>query len=109
MGMQILSSAGRCRAVCLTLVGLGFATSGYLLARTFALSLDQSLDSIDVCSAMFGRGCDEALLSVTSWKMVTCRISRLINGNGPGSSRLVLCSSLKCSRTTSAYTVATAC
>ena len=62
-----MTATGRRRSLCLTLISLGLAVSGYLLARTFALMLDQAPDSFDLCSAIFGTGCDAALLSDTSW------------------------------------------
>ncbi|MFO7975648.1 MAG: vitamin K epoxide reductase family protein [Candidatus Hydrogenedentota bacterium] len=49
----------------LTILGLG--VSGYLLGRTLMLMMSQNPDAFDVCSAVFGTGCDKTLLSPTSW------------------------------------------
>ena len=61
-----MKSSARWRLLCLTLIGLGLVVSGYLLARTFALTVNQASNQIDMCSAVFGASCDAALLSPTS-------------------------------------------
>jgi len=45
-----------------SLAAVGLATSGYLLARHFALS-QPGVFGVDYCSALFGAGCDETLQS----------------------------------------------
>lgn len=57
------------RLACLSLVVLGFALSGYLLARSFALRTGRDNDVIDVCSAVFGVSCDRALVYSSSWQL----------------------------------------
>lgn len=49
------------------LVGLGLLVSAYLLARTFALLANQHAEAYNICSVLFGPGCDEALTSGSSW------------------------------------------
>ena len=49
--------------VCLLLIGLGMAVSGYLLWRHFALAGLSAQAGSDFCSALFGTGCDDALRS----------------------------------------------
>lgn len=55
----------RCAALFLTILGL--CVSGYLLTRTFALMADATPGAYDVCSAMFGSGCDDTLRDRRSW------------------------------------------
>jgi len=57
----------RYRAAALILTSLGICVSGYLLARTFSLLADATVDGFDVCSAMFGSGCDETLRDRGAW------------------------------------------
>ncbi len=64
-----MTSTARRRMLCLSLLGLGSLVSAYLLARSFALLATRVSDAIDVCSAIFGTGCDEALLSAASWQL----------------------------------------
>jgi len=59
----------RWRLACACLIGLGLCVSGYLLYRTFALLGDGGPGKADACSALFGTGCDAALLSATAWQM----------------------------------------
>ncbi len=51
------------RLICLTLIGLGLAVSGYLLLRHFVLTDLSSQSGTDFCSALFGTSCDDALQS----------------------------------------------
>ncbi len=60
-----MRAAARGASVALTLLGL--LVAGYLLGRTLALLMSQDPDAFDVCSAVFGTGCDKTLLSATSW------------------------------------------
>ena len=53
----------RLRFICVVLIGLGLTVSGYLLFRHFALSDLSAQTGTDFCSALFGRGCDDALRS----------------------------------------------
>ncbi len=53
------------RLLCLTLITLGLVISGYLLFRQLALASSILLVT-DVCSSVFGRGCDETLRSALS-------------------------------------------
>jgi hypothetical protein len=53
----------RLRFVSLALIVLGLAISLYLLFRHFALVGVGAQGGIDVCSAIFGTGCDAALRS----------------------------------------------
>ncbi|MBN2308481.1 MAG: thioredoxin domain-containing protein [Candidatus Hydrogenedentes bacterium] len=55
------------RVIGLVLIVSGLVVSGYLLFRTFTLLLNQDPDAFDVCSAVFGTGCDKTLLSASSW------------------------------------------
>ena len=64
-----VQKTGRWQAISLVLITLGFAVSAYLLYRTFALVQDEALGGIDVCSAVFGTGCDETLLTASSWQL----------------------------------------
>ncbi|MFV1967635.1 MAG: vitamin K epoxide reductase family protein [Pirellulaceae bacterium] len=50
------------RLLCLTLIGFGLLASGYLLSRHEASLRSEPL-GFDVCSALFGAGCDDALNS----------------------------------------------
>jgi len=59
----------RRQIICLILIALGLIVSGYLLARTFTLMEGQAPGAVDVCSKVFGTGCDKTLLSQTSWKL----------------------------------------
>lgn len=59
----------RTNAICFVLAGLGFAVSGYLLVRTFSLLVGESVEAVDVCTTVFGTGCDETLLSPSSRKL----------------------------------------
>jgi protein-disulfide isomerase/uncharacterized membrane protein len=61
-GAQENARSGRfARACAALLVVVGFALSAYLLARTFVLLAAVAPGSVDVCSTVFGRGCDETL------------------------------------------------
>ncbi|NNF05528.1 MAG: thioredoxin domain-containing protein [Candidatus Eisenbacteria bacterium] len=51
------------------LIGAGLIASGYLLYRTFTLLGEWAPDRIDICSAVFGTGCDATLLSPSSWQL----------------------------------------
>jgi len=51
------------RTICLIFIGLGLTISGYLLFRHFAISGMSTQLGTDFCSAVFGRGCDDALQS----------------------------------------------
>lgn len=51
------------------LIVWGLANSAYLLTRTWGLLADRGPGTIDVCSAMFGTGCDATLLSESSWQL----------------------------------------
>ena len=55
--------------LCMSLMTSGTLVSGYLLFRTFALLTSGAHGPPDVCAAVFGIGCDEALLSATSWQL----------------------------------------
>lgn len=59
----------RWRLACLALIGVGGTVSAYLLARAFTLLANQASGAIDVCSAIFGTGCDDTLLSPTSFQL----------------------------------------
>ncbi|MEE8541554.1 MAG: thioredoxin domain-containing protein [Desulfobacterales bacterium] len=59
----------RRQIICLILIALGMIVSGYLLARTFTLMSGQAPGAVDVCSKVFGTGCDKTLLSQTSWNL----------------------------------------
>ena len=61
-----ITTAARLRFLCLTLIALGLAVSGYLLSRHLALASAGAQDGLDVCSALFGTGCDAALRSAVS-------------------------------------------
>lgn len=51
-----------------TLIALaGSAVSLYLLDRTWKLTEQKQIEGFDLCSAVFGAGCDDTLLSATSW------------------------------------------
>ena len=63
----MMKSAKARQAVCLALVALGLLVSGYLLFRTLSLLMSQDPNAFDVCSAVFGSGCDKTLLSASSW------------------------------------------
>lgn len=67
--MQSRSPSVRWRVICLVLVGLGFATSGYLLSRSLAILSNRVPGEIDICSSVFGASCDEALLSSGTWQV----------------------------------------
>ncbi|MGI6459405.1 MAG: thioredoxin domain-containing protein [Candidatus Hydrogenedentales bacterium] len=60
-----MHAAARSAPVALTLLGL--LVSGYLFGRTLTLLMSQDPDAFDVCSAVFGTGCDKTLVSDTSW------------------------------------------
>jgi len=49
------------------LIVLGLVVSGYLLFRTFILLESSAPGAIDLCSEVLGAGCDETLLSPSSW------------------------------------------
>lgn len=49
------------------LIAAGAGIAYYLLDRTWALLREQVAGKLDACSALFGTGCDETLLSETSW------------------------------------------
>jgi len=51
------------RYLCLILIALGLAISGYLLHRHFGLVDLSAQGGTDFCSALFGTGCDDALRS----------------------------------------------
>jgi Protein-disulfide isomerase len=51
------------------LIVWGLANSAYLLTRTWGLLADRGPGTIDVCSAVFGTGCDATLLSESSWQL----------------------------------------
>lgn len=51
------------KSICLILIGLGLAVSGYLLLLHFALIDPLAQSGPDFCSALFGTGCDDALKS----------------------------------------------
>jgi len=53
----------RPRLLCLVLIALGLAVSGYLLFRHFALAGAMAQLPADFCSALFGAGCDKTLQS----------------------------------------------
>jgi len=53
--------------VCVLLVGAGLACTGYLLARVFVLLASSGLATHDLCSTLFGTGCDGALLDRRYW------------------------------------------
>lgn len=63
----MITPAARVRWLCLLLVLLGFAVSGYLLYRSFLLMADAQPAAADICSEVFGAGCDATLLDSTSW------------------------------------------
>jgi protein-disulfide isomerase/uncharacterized membrane protein len=62
---MLFRTRDRVAALCLTF--LGILVSSFLLARTFSLLADSTAGGIDVCSAMFGSGCDDALRDRNSW------------------------------------------
>lgn len=64
-----MKSSRRRQIICLILIALGLIVSGYLLARTFTLMEGQAPGAVDMCSKVFGTGCDKTLLSQTSWKL----------------------------------------
>lgn len=79
------------RWMCLILIGLGLTVSGYLLFRHFALADLSAQTGTDFCSALFGRGCDDALRSplavqlgipLAGWGLVyyTTQVSLLLLG-----------------------------
>ena len=53
----------------LVLIGLGSAASGYLLVRSWDLMAGGAMGRLDVCSTVFGRGCDATLQSASSWQL----------------------------------------
>lgn len=65
--MDALKTRARAGVVSLVLTMLGLLVSGYLFARTLMLLMSQDPEAFDVCSAVFGTGCDKTLLSATSW------------------------------------------
>ena len=52
---------------CLLLVALGFLASAYLLYRSFVLLDRGEAGGSDICSEMFGAGCDATLMDDGSW------------------------------------------
>ncbi len=62
--MKILNE----KSISLTLIGLGLVISGYLLSRHLILAGAGVGGEMDVCSAIFGRGCDAALSSPVSFQ-----------------------------------------
>ncbi len=68
-GMARIAPENCWRLVGLTLTGLGLVVSGYLLMRTWGLLAERGPGVIDVCSAVFGTGCDATLLSASSWQL----------------------------------------
>ena len=52
------------RVMPLALTLLGLLVSGYLLGRTLMLLMSQDPDAFDVCSAVFGTGCDLSLIHI---------------------------------------------
>lgn len=62
-----MARSTRYRFASLLLIGLGLGVSGYLLLRTFSLYANSTGEGIDVCSAVFGTGCDATLLDRRAW------------------------------------------
>ena len=60
---------GRWRLISSALITLGLIVSGYLMYRAFSLLTGGAADGFDLCSAVFGTGCDQTLLSTTSWQL----------------------------------------
>lgn len=67
MTMHETETRAHARIFSLALTIGGLLVSGYLLGRTLMLLMSQDPDAFDVCSAVFGTGCDKTLLSATSW------------------------------------------
>ena len=59
----------RWRGLCAVLILVGSLLSGYLLFRTFTLLAQGAGGAPDVCSAVFGLGCDATLLGAGSWRL----------------------------------------
>lgn len=57
---------GRWRMLSFALVGVGWLVSGYLLLRTFELGRGTPIVKVDLCSVVFGVGCDARLLDARS-------------------------------------------
>src|SRR2546427_309475 len=57
---------GRWRMLSFALVGVGWLASGYLLLRTFELGRGTPIVRVDLCSVVFGVGCDAQLLDARS-------------------------------------------
>lgn len=53
--------------LCVALVTIGLALSGYLYYRTLALEGEAAASTFDVCSALFRVSCDDTLQSEASW------------------------------------------
>ena len=60
---------GRWRLISSALITLGLIVSAYLMYRAFSLLTGEAAGGIDLCSAVFGAGCDDTLLSTTSWQL----------------------------------------
>lgn len=58
----LVGLARRVKTTALVLIAAGLLVSSYLLVRHFAL-LGSGSGAVDFCSALFGRGCDDALRS----------------------------------------------
>ena len=65
--METVRTRTRATVLSLGLTLLGLGVSGYLMVRTLVLLMSQDPDAFDVCSAVFGTGCDQTLISPSSW------------------------------------------
>lgn len=61
MAFLLSRMARHAKVLSLILIAMGLAVSGYLLMRHFALTDPAGRTGADFCSALFGRGCDDAL------------------------------------------------
>jgi len=78
------------RILCFLLLALGAAVAGYLLHRIFLLQEGRPQGGIDICSAVFGKGCDATLSSATwflwvplpGWALIYYTVLGLLLGTG---------------------------
>src|SRR5262245_30442246 len=63
--MKAMSRIGKCASA--VLIVLGLLLSAYLVARSFWLLENADAAGGDVCSMVFGKGCDATLRSSSSW------------------------------------------
>src|SRR5207244_1992078 len=63
---KVQQMIGRWRMLSFALVGVGWLASGYLLLRAFELGRGAPIARVDLCSMVFGVGCDARLLGPMS-------------------------------------------